>query len=290
MNTIFNNNDGRISTEDTDVDVLRAEAAICAGKNIVVKYGGAAMSNDAYKRAAMRDVAMLSQLGIKITLVHGGGPEIDSMLNKMGKKAVFIDGLRYTDAETLDIVCMTLAGKVNKELVGLICAAGGRAVGLCGADGAVLRVGKRRGQPDLGFVGDIRQTDTALLEMLLSGGFIPVLATIGADDTGSLFNINADTAAAAVAVALRAEKLISMTDVKGVLDTDGSTIKTIRAGEARRLIDCGAVSGGMIPKVECCAAAVEGGLKEAVVIDGRVSHAVLRALSRDGEGTKFVKC
>lgn len=289
MNTFFSNENDGVSTEKPNVETLLAEAAACAGKNIVVKYGGAAMSNEAYKRAAMRDVVMLSRLGIGITLVHGGGPEIDAILDKMGKKAVFIDGLRYTDAETLDVVCMTLAGKVNKELVGLICAAGGRAVGLCGADGAVLRVSKRGGEPDLGFVGDIRQTDTTLLEILLSGGFIPVLATIGIDDTGALFNINADTAAAAAAVALRAEKLISMTDVKGVLDADGSLIKTIRAGEVRRLIDRGAVSGGMIPKALCCAAAVEGGLKEALVVDGRVPHAVLRALSRNAEGTKFSK-
>jgi acetylglutamate kinase len=259
------------------------------GADVVVKYGGAAMSDAALKDAVARDVAALSRLGVRITLVHGGGPEIDALLGRLGKKAVFIDGLRRTDAETLDVVCMTLAGKVNKGLVGLIHAAGGRAVGLCGADGAVLRVEKRRGEPDLGFVGEITRTDASLLELLLSNGFTPVVATIGVDEAGALFNVNADTAAAAVAVALRAEKLISLTDVDGVLDADGSPIRSIRAREAGRLIAGGVVGGGMIPKVECCAAAVEGGLSEALIVDGRVPSALSRALSGGGGGTKFTR-
>jgi acetylglutamate kinase len=237
----------------------------------------------------MRDVAALSRLGVRPTLVHGGGPEIDAMLRKVGKEPVFTGGLRRTDAETLDVVCMVLAGKVNKGLVGLLCAAGARPVGLCGADSAMLLVEKRGGTPDLGFVGEIRHTDVSLLEMLSAKGFIPVVATIGVDETGALFNVNADTAAAAVAVALRAEKLISMTDVAGVLDGDASIIETIHADEAEGLIARGAVSGGMIPKVECCAAAALDGLKEALIIDGCVPHALLRALSRDGVGTRFVK-
>jgi acetylglutamate kinase len=251
------------------------------------------MQSEDLKDAVMRDVALLSGLGVRITLVHGGGPEINAMLKKIGKEAVFVNGLRYTDAETMDVVAMVLAGKVNKSLVGLIHAAGGRAVGLCGADGAMLRVEKRRGEPELGFVGEIKSTDAAPLEMLLSRGFIPVVATIGVDDKGGLFNVNADTAAAAVALALKADRLISMTDIKGVLadvNDDASLIETIRAGEVRELIARGVIGGGMIPKIECCAAAVESGLREALVIDGRVKHAVLRALLSEGKavGTRFV--
>jgi acetylglutamate kinase len=257
--------------------------------SIVVKYGGAAMSDAARKDAVTREVAELSRSGVRLTLVHGGGPEIDALLGRLGKKPVFINGLRRTDAETLDVVCMTLAGKVNKGLVGMIHAAGGKAVGLCGVDGAILRVEKRRGEPDLGFVGDITRTDASLLELLLSEGFTPVVATIGVDGTGAPFNVNADTAAAAVAVALRAEKLISLTDVAGVLDADGSPIRAIRAGEVGRLVADGIVAGGMIPKVECCAAAVEGGVGEAFIVDGRVPRAIERALSGDGDGTKFTK-
>jgi acetylglutamate kinase len=289
LNAILMNEAIPGAADDFEYDALLAEAARFAGKNIVVKYGGAAMSNETLKSAVMHDVAMLSRLGVRLTLVHGGGPEIDAMLGKIGKEAVFVDGLRRTDAETLDVVCMVLAGKINKGLVGLLYAAGGRPVGMCGADGATLLADKRRGTPDLGFVGEIRQTDTALLEILLSEGFTPVIATIGVDETGALLNVNADIAAAAVAVALRAETLISMTDVKGVMDDD-LLIETIRAGEAKELIARGTVSGGMIPKVERCAAAVESGLGEALIVDGRAPHAILRALSESGAvGTRFIK-
>ncbi|MDR1573451.1 MAG: acetylglutamate kinase [Clostridiales Family XIII bacterium] len=286
-------------TENTDADAAAslAEAEACArryaGKDIVVKYGGAAMSDEARKRAVMRDVALLSRLGVRLTLVHGGGPEIDALLRRLGKEPVFVDGLRHTDAETMDVVCMVLAGKVNKDLVGLLCAAGGKAVGFCGADGAMLRAERRRAAPDLGFVGEIRQADATLLEMALSKGFTPVVATIGVGADGALFNINADTAAAAVACALQAESLISMTDVKGVLqgaDGAGAPIKTLRATEARDLIARGIVRGGMIPKIECCVAAVCGGVREACIVDGRVPHALLRALSsEDAAGTRFVR-
>ncbi|MDR2771714.1 MAG: acetylglutamate kinase [Clostridiales Family XIII bacterium] len=273
-------------------DALLAEAEVLArpyvGKDIVIKYGGAAMTDAARKEAVARELALLSRLGVRVTLVHGGGPEIDAMLQRVGKAPVFIDGLRRTDAETMDLVCMVLAGKVNKELVGLLCAAGGKAVGLCGADGAVLRARKSRSEPDLGFVGEIDRADTALLDLLLSKGFIPAVATIGLGDRGELFNINADTAAAALAGALRAEKLILMTDVKGVLTDPGdeaSLLETLRAGEARDLIARGIVRGGMIPKILCCVAAVEeGGLKEAFIVNGRVPHAVLHALSPEGCG------
>jgi acetylglutamate kinase len=285
------------SAEYPDEAALRAEAEaaarLYAGKNIGVKYGGAAMTDASRKDAVMRDLALLSRCGVRITLVHGGGPEIDAMLRRIGKEALFIDGLRHTDAETMDVVSMVLAGKVNKGLVCLLCAAGGRAVGLCGADGAMLRVRKRRGAPELGFVGEILRTDADLLELLLSRGFIPVVATIGADDRGGLFNINADTAAAALAGALRAETLILMTDVKGVLTDVGdeaSLLETLRTGEARDLIARGVVRGGMIPKILCCVAAVEeGGLKEAAIVDGRVPHAVLRALSPGSGGTRLVR-
>jgi acetylglutamate kinase len=291
--------------KDIDGAALLAEAEAGArrhaGKNVVVKYGGAAMSDEARKRAVMRDVALLSRCGVKLTLVHGGGPEIDALLRKLGKESVFVDGLRRTDAETMDVVCMVLAGRVNKTLVGLLHAAGGKAVGLCGADGAMLRVEKRCAplvpgaceRADLGFVGEIRQADAAPLEAVLSGGFTPVVATIGVDDDGALFNINADTAAAAVACALRAELLVSMTDVSGVLmdaDGGGTPIETLRAREARDLIARGVVRGGMIPKIECCAAAVEGGVREARIVDGRVPHALLRAMSQEERfGTRFVK-
>jgi acetylglutamate kinase len=284
--------------EDFDIGAPAVAAASFAkrnaGKDIVIKYGGAAMQNAGLKDAVMRDVALLSGLGVRITLVHGGGPEINAMLKRVGKEAVFVDGLRYTDAETMDIVAMVLAGKVNKSLVGLIHAAGGRAVGLCGADGAMLRVERRRGEPELGFVGEIKSVDAAPLEMLLSRGYIPVIATIGVDDKGELFNVNADTAAAAVAVALKADRLISMTDVRGVLadaGDDASLIETLHIGEARALIARGAAGGGMIPKLESCIAAVEGGLREACVVDGRMEHAVLRALLYEGNavGTRFVK-
>jgi acetylglutamate kinase len=291
-----------LSAENFGDDALRAEAADIArryaGKNVVVKYGGAAMSDEARKNAVMCELALLSQSGVRLTLVHGGGPEIDAALKKIGKAPVFIDGLRQTDAETMEVVCMVLAGKVNKGLVGLLHAAGAFAVGLCGADGAMLRVEKcrpaRRGAPDLGFVGEIKHTDATLPETLLSAGFIPVISSIGADDRGALFNVNADTAAAALAGALRAETLILMTDVKGVFadaNDEDSLFETLHAGEARALIARGVVRGGMIPKVLCCVAAVEdGGLEAAAVVDGRVPHALLRALSADGGcGTRFVR-
>ncbi|MDR2296267.1 MAG: acetylglutamate kinase [Clostridiales Family XIII bacterium] len=283
--------------EHPDDGSLRAEAEavarFCAGKNIVVKYGGAAMADEARKEAVMREVALLSRLGVLITLVHGGGPEIDAALKKTGKTPVFVDGLRHTDAETMEIVRMVLAGKVNKGLVGLLSAAGCKAVGLCGADGAMLRVRKRRGAPDLGLVGEIEGVDAGLPALLLSRGFVPVVATIGADDRGAPLNINADTAAAALAGALRAEKLILMTDVKGVLaapDDEGSLLETLDTGAARDLIARGVVRGGMIPKLLCCVAAVEeGGLREAAVIDGRAPRALLRALSSEGGGTRILR-
>jgi acetylglutamate kinase len=290
-----------VLAEDFD-EALRAEAEGLArryaGKNIVVKYGGAAMSDTGHKDAVMREVVLLSRCGVRLTLVHGGGPEIDAALLKIGKSPAFIDGLRQTDAETMEVVCMVLAGKVNKGLVGLLHAAGGRAVGLCGADGAMLRAERRRpahaGAPDLGFVGEITRADASLPETLLSAGFIPVISTIGVSDRGALLNVNADTAAAAIAGALRAEKLILMTDVKGVFADaadETSLLETLRADEARALIARGVVRGGMIPKVLCCCAAVgEGDLKEAFITDGRAPHALLHALSPDrGCGTRFVR-
>jgi acetylglutamate kinase len=281
-----------ISTETLSAE---AEAAMrrYAGKDVVVKYGGAAMSDGARKRAVMRDVALLSRSGVRLTLVHGGGPDIDALLRRIGKEPVFADGLRLTDAETMEVVCMVLAGKVNKELVGLLHAAGGKAVGFCGADGAMLRAERRRAAPDLGFVGEIERVDATLLTLALSEGFTPVVATIGVAADGALLNINADTAAAAVACALRAELLLSMTDVAGVFTDAGGAgppAGVLHTDEARALIARGVVRGGMIPKIECCVAAVEGGVSAARVVDGRVPHALLRALSsEEGVGTRFVR-
>ncbi|MDR3295309.1 MAG: acetylglutamate kinase [Clostridiales Family XIII bacterium] len=261
------------------------------GKTVVIKYGGSAMLNEALKLSVMRDVVLLSIVGIKVVLVHGGGLELSAMLTRLGKESTFVDGLRYTDAETAEIAAMILAGKVNKSLVSLIQTHKGRAIGLCGVDGGMIMAEKRKGEADLGFVGEITKIDTAPIDIALSKDFIPVVATIGSDETGQVYNINADTAAAAIAGALRAEKLISMTDVAGVLaDTkdEESLIADITVGEVPALVARGVISGGMIPKIESCVRAIECGLKEAVIIDGRVEHSILLELFSDsGSGTLF---
>ncbi|MDR3072849.1 MAG: acetylglutamate kinase [Clostridiales Family XIII bacterium] len=258
------------------------------GKTIVVKYGGAAMTNDALKTSVMNDIVLLSLVGVNVVLVHGGGPEISSTLAALGKESVFIDGLRYTDAETADVVAMVLAGKVNKTLVSLIHKAKGKAIGLCGADGAMLQV-KKMETSDLGFVGDIVAVDATSILMTLENGFVPVIATVGVDETGQLYNINADTAAAEIAAALKAEKLIFMTDVRGVLqdkDDENSFIPDIELWKIADLQDAGVITGGMIPKTEGCKSAIARGLKEAVIIDGRIEHSILLELFSDtGIGT-----
>jgi acetylglutamate kinase len=257
-------------------------------KTVVVKYGGAAMSADGARDSVMRDIVLLNQIGVRIVLVHGGGPEISDTLRQLGKETRFVDGLRYTDAETAEIACMVLAGKVNKSLVSLIHKAKGKAIGLCGVDGEMLLV-KKTDKADLGFVGDIIAVDMRAVVSALDSGVVPVIATVGADDEGQVYNINADTAAAEIAAALGAEALITMTDVRGLLrdkDDDDSQIQEISVDEIPRLIESGVISGGMIPKAEGIRAAIAKGLGEAVIIDGRVPHAILlELLSDSGFGT-----
>lgn len=262
-------------------------------KTIVIKYGGNAMINETLKKAVMKDIVLLTMVGIKVVLVHGGGPEISNMLNIMGKETKFIGGLRYTDEETAEVAAMVLAGKVNKNLVSLIQLHDGKAIGLCGLDGGMLQVEKMQGEVDLGFVGDITKIDVTPVTMALENGYIPVIATIGADKDGQTYNINADTAAAAVASALKAEKLISMTDVKGLLremDKEDSLISGISIGEVTGLIEEGIISGGMIPKMQSCVAGIKNGIKEAAIIDGRIEHSILIELFSDaGIGTRIYK-
>lgn len=259
------------------------------GKTIVVKYGGNAMINQELKHAVMRDMVLLAQVGIRVVLVHGGGPEINDMLARLGKESRFVGGLRYTDEETVQVAGMVLAGKVNKQLVSLIHENGGKAIGLCGIDGRMILANKHQGPEDLGFVGDITQVDPAPIQMALDNGYLPVIATIGSDAEGNLYNINADTAAAAIAAAMKAEKLISLTDTRGLLRdvADESTlIEKISIQEIPDLIQEGVISGGMIPKIQCCVDGIRDGLTEAVILDGRIQHSILIELFSDqGIGT-----
>jgi acetylglutamate kinase len=264
-----------------------------SGKTMVVKYGGNAMINEALKRAVIQDVILMACVGIRTVLVHGGGPEIETMLNAVGKESRFVQGLRYTDEETMEIVQMVLCGGVNKNIAALIEQAGGRALGLCGIDGAMLQARRLKATgEDLGLVGDIVSVDVSVLVNVLDGGFIPVVSSValGIEDAeGCTLNINADTAAARIAAALGAEKLILMTDVRGILrdlrDEDSLIKATVRSS-LEDLIRDGVVSKGMIPKVECCAMALDGGVKKAHIIDGRLTHALLIELFTDeGIGT-----
>lgn len=264
------------------------------GKTIVVKYGGNAMINPAVKAAVIQDVILMTCVGIRIVLVHGGGPEIEGMLNLVGKESRFVRGLRYTDEETMEIVQMVLCGKVNKDITSLIQQGGGRAIGICGIDGALLQARKFRsdGGEDLGFVGEIETVDTSVLDTVLDSGVIPVVSSVAlgiGDAAGHALNVNADIAAAQIAAAVGAEKLILMTDVPGVLrnvhDPD-SLIKEISKAELETLKKEGIVSKGMIPKVDCCSLAMNGGVKKAHIIDGRLPHALLIELFTDeGIGT-----
>ena len=260
-------------------------------KIVVIKYGGNAMIDDALKQAVMSDLVLLSLVGIKVVLVHGGGPEISQTLQRMGKESKFIGGLRVTDAETAEIVQMVLCGKVNKDLVSLIQQNNGRALGLCGIDGQMLRVQKLAGEVDLGYVGDITSVDTTPILNALHNGYIPVIATVGADETGQVYNINADTAAARIASELGAENIILMTDLRGLLEKkeDESTlIPYVQVSDVPYLKKQGVISGGMIPKVDCCVEAVRRGVGSAVIIDGRIPHSILiEILSDEGIGTLF---
>jgi acetylglutamate kinase len=257
------------------------------GKTVVVKYGGSAMEDEALKKAVMGDVVLLTLIGVKIVLVHGGGPEISATLKKLGKESVFVGGLRVTDKETVEVVQMVLAGKVNKGLVNLIQNVGGRAVGISGMDGHLIEA--KMLDEKLGYVGEIVAIHPEPIKDLLEKGYIPVVSTIGCDKSGNIYNINADTAAAYIAGALEAESLINMTDTVGVLadaNDPQSLIPLLSLSDIPKLQESGVVTGGMIPKLECCAHAVEKGAKRAFIIDGRVPHAILiEMLTDEGIGT-----
>ena len=259
------------------------------GKTLVIKYGGNAMVNDTLKLAVMNDLVTLTLLGVRVVLVHGGGPAINEMLARVGKESRFVGGLRYTDKETMDIVQQVLAGQVNKDLVALL---KGRGVGLCGMDGHMITC-RRKTDADLGFVGEIEKVNTALIDHLLDDSFIPVIATVGMDRDGVPFNINADTAAAEIAVALHAEKLVSMTDIAGLLydkNDETTLIPEVELAEIERYKREGVIAGGMLPKIEGMADAIRKGVREAVIIDGRVPHSILLEMFSDrGAGTMFYR-
>lgn len=260
-------------------------------KVVVVKYGGNAMINEKLKQSVMSDIVLMSLIGIKVVLVHGGGPEITEMLDKIGKKSEFVDGLRVTDKETVDIVQMVLGGKINKSLVNLLQNKGGKAMGLCGTDGHLIEA--RQKDPRLGFVGEITKVNPQPIIDVSDSGYIPVISTIGCDNDGNVYNINADTAAAKIAAELHAESLISMTDISGIMrnpEDPDSLISKITASEAPKLVESGVISGGMIPKVNCCIDAIHSGVKKVFIIDGRIPHSILiETLTDEGIGTMFVK-
>ncbi|HPR39879.1 MAG TPA: acetylglutamate kinase [Oscillospiraceae bacterium] len=260
------------------------------GKIIVVKYGGNAMINEQLKHQVMEDIVLLSLIGVRVVLVHGGGPEITEMLKKIGKESTFVDGLRVTDSETAEVVQMVLAGKINKSLVNLLEINGGRAMGICGLDGHMIEAEQR--DERLGFVGKITGVNVKPITDLLEKNYIPVVSTLGCDTEGNVYNINADTAAAHIAGALKAERLINMTDIAGILkdrDDPSSLIPCIGMREAEMLFGSGVISGGMIPKVECCIDAIRRGVDKVIIMDGRVPHAILLELLTDeGAGTMIV--
>ena len=259
-------------------------------KIIVVKYGGNAMINEELKDAVMGDIVLLSLIGIKVVLVHGGGPEITEMLSKVGKKTEFVGGLRVTDKETVDIAQMVLAGKINKNLVNLLQNKGGKAIGLCGIDGHMIKAEQL--DERLGYVGEITDVDVTPIVDVLEKGYIPVISTIGYDNDGNTYNINADTAAARIAGSLGAESLISMTDIAGILsdkDDPSTLISKIYVSEAPQLMREGIISGGMIPKVNCCIEAIRRGVGKVFIIDGRIPHSILiETLTDEGIGTMFL--
>lgn len=259
-------------------------------KVVVVKYGGNAMTNETLKQAVMQDIVLLSLVGIKVVLVHGGGPEINAMLKKINKQSEFVNGLRYTDEETIDIVQMVLAGKVNKDLVQLLQRAGGKAMGLCGLDGDLIRA--KQLNPDLGFVGDITEINPDPIITALNNGYIPVVSTVASGKNGEVFNINADTAAARIAAEMGAANLILLTDIKGLLedkDDDSTLIRVVGVSEVPYLKNQGIISGGMIPKIDCCVEAVRRGVKKTNIIDGRIPHSILIELLTDiGAGTMII--
>ncbi len=259
-------------------------------KIVVIKYGGNAMINEELKEAVMGDIVLLSLIGVKVVLVHGGGPEITGMLGKIGKESKFVDGLRVTDKETADIVQMVLAGKVNKDLVNLLQNKGGKAIGLSGMDGHMIEA--KTMDERLGFVGEVTNVNVTPILDVLEKGYIPVISTVGCDSEGNTYNINADTAAAKIAGMLKAACLISMTDINGLLENkdDPSTlIPKVYVSDIPKLIHAGIISGGMIPKIECCTEAIRRGVKKVFIIDGRIPHSILiEMLTDEGVGTMFV--
>ena len=261
------------------------------GKTVVIKYGGNAMINEQLKQQVMEDIALLWLIGVKVVLVHGGGPEISETMKKLGKEAKFVNGLRVTDRETVDIVQMVLAGKINKTLVNLIQMKGGHAVGLSGIDGGIIEAKMKN--EDLGYVGEITKIRPQPITDLLEKNYIPVISTVASDRQGNTYNINGDTAAAYIAGALGAERLIMMTDIAGLLmdkDDPSTLIPHITVSEAKKLYDQGIISGGMIPKVDCCIEALERGVDNVVIMDGRIPHSILMELLTDeGAGTMVMK-
>lgn len=264
------------------------------GKTIVIKFGGNAMVDEKLKEMFAEDVVLTKYIGMNPVVIHGGGPQITEVMDKMGKKPVFIEGIRITDGETMDIVEMVLGGKINKELVNRINQHGGKAVGLTGKDGGFIRARKLR-KPrkgigiDRGLVGEVESISPQIIRSLEESRFIPVIAPIGVDGRGSTYNINADTAAGAIAATLKAEKLIFLTDVEGILDRKGELISTLSRKEALRLIKNGVITAGMLPKVKACIAAIEGGVRKTHIIDGRVTHSILLEIfTKKGVGTEIV--
>lgn len=261
------------------------------GKTVVIKYGGNAMINEALQDAVMTDIVLLRSVGVNVVLVHGGGPEINDMLKRIGKESRFVGGLRYTDEETVEVVQMVLAGKVNKHLVQLLTCHGGQAVGLCGLDGDMIQAKKHDAGEDIGFVGDIVKINTKVINDAIASGYIPVISTVGGGENGEVYNINADTAAARIASCLHAEKLLLMTDISGLLrdkDDESTLIQEVKVSEIPSLKAQGIISGGMIPKIDCCVEAVRRGVHRTNIIDGRIPHSILIELFTDaGIGTMF---
>jgi acetylglutamate kinase len=264
------------------------------GKTIVIKFGGNAMMDEKLKEMFAEDVVLTKYIGMNPVVVHGGGPQISEVMNKMGKKPVFIEGIRITDGETMDIVEMVLGGKINKEIVNRINQHGGKAVGLTGKDGGLIQARKlrmpRKGHRiDRGLVGEVESISPQIIRSLEESRFIPVIAPIGVDGKGRTYNINADTAAGAIAATLKAEKLIFLTDVEGILDKNKKLLSTLNRKEALRLIKNGVITAGMLPKVKACLSAIDGGVKKTHIIDGRITHSILLEIfTRKGIGTEIV--
>jgi len=262
-----------------------------ANKTIVIKYGGHAMTEEELRASFARDVVLLKAIGVRPVVVHGGGPQIEAMLERLGKTSTFVDGLRVTDDATMEVVEMVLGGRVNREIVELVNRAGGRAIGLTGNDASMIKVRRRliEGR-DLGRVGEVTAVDPDALRAVADAGFVPVVAPLGVDPAGLTYNVNADEAAGAIAKALSAEKLMLLTDVEGVKDASGRLVRRLGRAEARKLVDEGTIRGGMIPKVQCCLDAVSGGVERAHVVDGRILHAILLEIFTDvGVGTLITR-